>query len=154
MYQFEIAGKPVPQQQTQFRFLKDGRRIPYNPCKVDIERIRWFVRPLAPLEPIKGPVELQIIFYLPIPVKTSLARKRQMEERIILPIVPPDEDNLSYLVTNALKGIVYEDDAQVCKKVVYKFYSENPRTHITVRRIETIFHNGSLEVKESDAGNL
>ncbi len=136
MYQFEIPGAPIPQQQMQFNLNRNPPQ-PYNPCRKDIERIKWLVKPTAPRAPVQGPVSLELYFFMPIPKATPKARRRQMQDRLILPIGRPDEDNLSYLVTNALKGIVYADDSQICKKLVYKFYSDEPRTCVVVRRIET-----------------
>ena len=61
--------------------------------------------------------------------------RTQMLNRVILPNKKPDADNLAYLVTNALKGIVYEDDKQVCAEHIYKFYGAEEKTVITVRPI-------------------
>jgi Holliday junction resolvase RusA-like endonuclease len=85
---------------------------------------------------------------MPIPKTTPKAKRRQMNDRIILPICRPDEDNLSYLVTNALKQIVYKDDSQICKKVVHKYYSDDPRTVVTVTKMCTAYHNGTETEQE------
>jgi Holliday junction resolvase RusA-like endonuclease len=42
---------------------------------------------------------------------------------------------LAYLITNALKGLVYDDDKRVCAKHVYKFYADEPKTVVRVRPI-------------------
>ena len=103
---------------------KCGEGRCYNPSKKDIERVQWQIRPTAPSVPIAGPVELTLIFFFPIPAGTSKARRLQMLNRIILPDKRPDADNLAYLITNALKQIVYDDDARVCAELIYKFYGE------------------------------
>ena len=72
---------------------------------------------------------------MPIPKGVSKAVREQMINRVILPDKPPDEDNLAYLISNALKGIVYDDDKRVCIKHVYKFYGPDPKTVIRVRPI-------------------
>jgi Holliday junction resolvase RusA-like endonuclease len=141
MYIFEILGNPIPQKQTRFTCASGFART-YDPSKRDKEMIQWQVRPYAPKIPLQGPVELSITFFMPIPKSTSSIRKRQMINRIILPVVKPDEDNLAYLVTNALKKIVYEDDNQICAKHVYKYYGEEPKTVIKVRAIETLQNSG------------
>ena len=41
------------------------------------------------------------------------------------PIVIPDDDNLGYLITNALKGICYYDDCHRIKHTIEKIYA-NP----------------------------
>lgn len=129
MFQFEIFGPPIAQKQT--RWTKTGHV--YDPSAKDKQYIQWQIRPFAPSEPIAGPVELTICFFMPIPKSASKAVREQMINRVILPDKKPDEDNLAYLVTNALKEIVYDDDKRVCVKHVYKFYGPDPKTVIRVR---------------------
>lgn len=73
-----------------------------------------------------------------------------MRNRIILPVVKPDIDNLAYLVTNALKGIVYKDDNQVCEQHCYKVYDDMPRTEIIVKTIQTAEKYGLRLPGEND----
>jgi len=135
MFQFEILGNPIPQKQTRY-CNKNGKSWMFDPSQKDKERIQWNIKPFAPTEPLLGPVELTIAFFMPIPKSASKALRLQMLNRVVLPNKKPDEDNLAYLVTNALKRIVYEDDKQICAKHVYKFYSDKPRTVIQVRAIQ------------------
>lgn len=69
-----------------------------------------------------------------------------MLNRIILPNIKPDEDNLAYLITNALKKIVYDDDKQVCVKHVYKLYGAEAKTIIKVRPIMQMEDVGLHEI--------
>lgn len=139
MLQFEVIGTPVPQKQTRFA-VRGGKPMAYDPSKKDLEYIRWQIRPYAPLEPIQGPISISITFLLPAPKSTSRARRRQMHDRILLPVVKPDLDNLAYLVTNALKTIIYNDDNQICESHYYKYYGDTAKTIIQVRKIETCAH--------------
>ena len=134
MFQFVVHGIPLAQKQT--RFVRRGSFVQtYDPSRKDKERIQWQIKPFAPEIPLSQPVELTIAFFVPIPKATSKRLRLQMINRVILPDKKPDEDNLAYLVTNALKGIVYDDDRRVCVKHVYKFYGSEPRTVIRVRPI-------------------
>jgi len=133
MFQFQLDGPPVPQKQTRFA---NGHA--YNPSSKDIECIRWQVKPTCPQEPLSGPIKLSISFFLPIPKSTSAKVRKQMCNRVILPIKKPDIDNLAYLVTNALKGLVYKDDNQIVCMELFKYYDVSPRTCVTVREIEQI----------------
>jgi Holliday junction resolvase RusA-like endonuclease len=149
MYHFTLSGAPVPQKQTRFT-CAGGRPHAYDPSKKDLEMIRWQVRPFAPKEPLEGPIDLRMVFYLPIPKSTSKARADQMKRRIMLPVVKPDVDNLAYLVTNALKTIVYRDDSQICEQHIYKVYDDIPRTEITVKTIQTAEKYGLRLPGEND----
>lgn len=149
MYRFTLSGSPVPQKQTQFS-CRSGKPHAYNPSQKDLEMIRWQVRPFAPETPLEGPIDLRIMFFMPIPKATSKARADQMQRRIMLPITRPDVDNLAYLVTNALKTIVYTDDSQICEQHIYKVYDANPRTEIIVKSIQTAEKYGLRIPGEND----
>jgi Holliday junction resolvase RusA-like endonuclease len=129
MLTFEILGNPVPQKQT--RFIRSSGRT-YNPSKKHIEAIQRQIRPLAPKEPLKCPITLQLYFYLPIPASTPRRLKDLMLEGRVRHIKKPDFDNLAYLVTNALKGIVYQDDSQIDWCNIQKKYGMQPATIIHV----------------------
>jgi Holliday junction resolvase RusA-like endonuclease len=132
---FTIEGVPVPQQQTRF-LRKSG--IAYDPSKKDKERIQWQLRPHAPSEPLLCAIEMHLTFYLPIPKATSKKMYAQMLNGVILPKKKPDFDNLAYLVTNALKTIVYADDSQVTDCIIRKRYSDRPRTVIQIIPIDEL----------------
>lgn len=135
MFLFEIVGDPIPQKQTRF-LRKSG--FAYNPSKKDEERIQWQIRPYAPEVPLTCPVEMHLTFYMPIPKSASRIRRQQMLNEVILPKTKPDFDNLAYLVTNALKKIVYEDDSLVTDCVIRKRYSDRPRTVIKIIPIDEL----------------
>ena len=130
MFQFEIHGPLKVQKQTRW-----ANNCAYDPSKKDKEMMQWQIKPFAPQTLITGPVELTIAFFFPVPKSASKLVRTQMLNRLILPDKRPDEDNLAYIVTNALKNLVYDDDCRVCAKHVYKFYGEEPKTVIRVRPI-------------------
>ena len=81
---------------------------------------------------------MHLTFYLPIPKSASKAVRTQMLNEVILPTKRPDFDNLAYLVTNALKEIVYADYAQVTDCTIRKRYSDRPRTVIKIIPLEEL----------------
>lgn len=135
MFIFEIHGIPVAQKQTRFSCINNKPRT-WDPSSKEKEIIQWQVKPLAPSEPLKGPIEMILTFLLPIPKSASKALRKAMINRVVLPIKKPDIDNLAYLVTNALKKIVYEDDSQIVAQKIFKFYSEKPGTIIQIKPIQ------------------
>lgn len=128
---FELHTAPTPQKQTQFRRTPIGVRA-YDPSRMTKKQIQWQVQPTAPKEPLAGPIGMELTFYMPIPVHTTKLERAQMISGAIRPFKRPDFDNLAYLVTNALKEIVYRDDAQIVRCLIEKYYSEQPRTVIKV----------------------
>lgn len=149
MYRFTLSGNPVPQKQTRAS-MRSGFVRMYDPSKKDLEMIRWQIKPFSPPEPLQGAVSLTLMFFMAIPKSTSKSKAAQMKRRIILPIVKPDVDNLAYLVTNALKTIVYADDSQIVEQHVYKVYDENPRTEITVKSVRSSEQYGLRLPDEDD----
>jgi Holliday junction resolvase RusA-like endonuclease len=127
MLQFEIYSTPQPQKQTRF---SKGRA--YDPSLKVREAIQWQIRPFAPNEPLNCPLMVEMTFYLPIPKGTSKVKVRQMLNNRIPHIKRPDIDNLAYIVTNAMKQIIYHDDSQIVDLILHKRYSETPRTVIKV----------------------
>ena len=84
-------------------------------------------------EPMKGPVEVNIIFHMPIP--PSWSKKKQRDAPGQWHDVRPDRDNLEKGVCDALNKIVWNDDGQVCAGRIEKYYSDNPRIEVEVRGI-------------------
>ncbi len=135
MYIFTLHMVPVPQKQTKFS-CRGGFPRAYDPSKKDLQMIQWQIRPYAPIEPLKGPVEVRYTFCMKIPQSTSGIRKRQMANRKIYHITKPDIDNLEYIITNAMKKIVYHDDSQIVRKYSEKYYAEDPKVIIQVIDID------------------
>lgn len=129
---FEIHSTPRPQLQT--RFTKRGR--PYDPSKFNKRAIQWQISPHAPRKPIQGPVSVKITFYMPIPKSTSKTMRTQMLNGKVLPYKRPDIDNLAYIVTNAMKEIVYQDDSQIVDLILKKRYSDTPKTVVEITVVE------------------
>ena len=145
MFILEVLGDPVPQKQT--RFTKTG--FTYNPSSKAQEYIRWQVKPYAPKEPLRCPVQVDLTFFFAPPKSTSSIKRRQMLNHIIHHIKRPDIDNLAYLVTNALKTIFYHDDSQIIDLNLHKRYGEEPKTVIKITPIEELAKNYGEETCES-----
>lgn len=84
----------------------------------------------------KEPVKLQVTAYFPIPKSTSKKKAAQMLAKEILPAKKPDADNILKAVNDALNGLAYGDDSQVCFECINKYYDLNPRLEITVDLME------------------
>lgn len=80
-------------------------------------------------------LDVRIIAYYEIPKSTSKKKQKQMLEHKIRPTKKPDWDNIGKIVCDSLNKIAYHDDSAVVDAQVRKFYSENPRVDVTIRRI-------------------
>ena len=82
-----------------------------------------------PLDP-SVPVKVDIIARYQIPKSTSIRKRNDMLMGFTKPTKKPDCDNIAKIVCDALNGIVYHDDSQICELTVKKRYSENPRVAV------------------------
>lgn len=82
--------------------------------------------------PTKTPLALTVYAYIPIPKSASETLRAQMLSGEVRPTVKPDGDNIAKLVADALNGIAYDDDKCIVDWLSRKFYSDDPRTEITI----------------------
>lgn len=82
-----------------------------------------------------GPLCMDVVFYLKIPVSWSSSKK--MHSVGVYHTSRPDLDNLVKLVLDACSNdILFADDCLVSSLVVKKLYDDNPRTEITVSTLK------------------
>jgi crossover junction endodeoxyribonuclease RusA len=77
--------------------------------------------------PVSGPVWLMLHFHV--------CRPKSLPKRILHATKKPDLDKMIRSVKDALKGVLYMDDAQVVDLVAQKRYSESPGVEITFREL-------------------
>lgn len=122
-----IEGKPISASRP--RVTKHGT---YNPKKKEQERISFEIKSQLPTNYIPSikPIELSLLFFMPIPSKLSKKKKTLL---IGQPCIKrPDIDNFIIILLNAMNGIVYKDDCQVYEINTSKVYSDNPGTAIFI----------------------
>ena len=89
----------------------------------------------AGITPIDGPVAVDVLFYLPRPKR--LMRKKDPDGPIPH-TAKPDVDNLWKSTADALSGLVWRDDSQVCRTRASKWYAEKngvPRVEIEIAKV-------------------
>ena len=84
--------------------------------------------------PFAGAIDLRIVVFRPVPASWSAKRRAAACDGTLLPITKPDFDNYGKMV-DALKSIVWRDDAQVCRFFFWKVYSETPELVMEIRPI-------------------
>lgn len=84
----------------------------------------------APL--LAGGVSMAIVAVFPVPASWSKKKQRAALAGEVLPTVKPDSDNLSKC-KDALNGVAWKDDAQVCVEMVWKVYGLKPGTTFLVK---------------------
>lgn len=131
-----IIGIPVPQGRPRFAVVGGFPRV-YDPpksrkWKEDIRLQAISVKNREKWQTIEReiPVYMDITFYMPKPKSCPKSR--------IFPTVKPDLDNVEKAIKDALNGVLYVDDAQVCevhKKKVYCQNGQEPGVMIELRPV-------------------
>jgi Holliday junction resolvase RusA-like endonuclease len=75
-----------------------------------------------------GPVVVRLTFFMP--------RPKSLPKRVVHHVKRPDCDNLAKSVKDALRGLVYRDDAQVTSIWIRKQYDPRPGVDIVVESEE------------------
>lgn len=132
MIEFTVDGVPVGKARPRVT-----RYATYTPKKTkDYEQLtKWSCKSKYKERPLKGPIRIDIKFYMYIPKSTSKVRVRRKCELEILPTKQPDWDNMAKSITDALNGIAYEDDNQIVESHIYKFFSDSPRAEVKISKI-------------------
>ncbi|RDF83286.1 RusA family crossover junction endodeoxyribonuclease [Lacticaseibacillus paracasei] len=133
MIRLTIPGNPVPQGRP--RFTRMGHA--YDPTKS--RNYKQHVKNVAlelNIEPLSGPVRVAMEIYRPLQKSGSKALIRRKKEGKVRPTVKPDVDNYYKSVSDALTGILWEDDNQIVEIHVGKWYSDQPRVEIEAEEID------------------
>lgn len=135
---FYVKGEP--QGKARPRFTKTGRTYtPKNTADYE-ERIRfefnkWALENKVD-EPVpKGvPLSMRITAVYGIPQSATKKQRADMAENRMRPTKKPDYDNVCKVVSDALNGLAFYDDAQITTAMVSKVYGEDPMVIISISR--------------------
>lgn len=127
-----IPGKPIAKKRP--RFVRRGKFVgAYNCQETEEGRFKWeLASQMAGKDPIPSgvPIRLSAVFYMPIPSSTPKKWLSSVGHRHVK---KPDLDNLVKFVKDCANGLIWKDDSQVFCVLAFKYYSDNPRTELTVR---------------------
>lgn len=81
-----------------------------------------------------GDVEVLIKVFRLVPRSFSKTKTRLALAGELRPVTKPDVDNYAKAALDGLSRLVYQDDAQIVRLEVEKYYADKPGMSITVRR--------------------
>lgn len=118
-----------------------GRLIPDNSTAAEEVHIANLGRKaMQNRSPMVGPIRMRLeaVFEMPFSWPQKIRNLERLEH-----VSKPDLDNIEKLVLDALNGVVYLDDAQICEVIKRKRYGLGPRVEISLEEIPTIpYHPG------------
>ncbi len=135
----EVRGEPIAQPR-QRHTLRGGFVKNYTPANHPVNDYKAAIK-LAWMDqgrdsPVDGPVQLRLVLTFSRP-KSMLWKKRPMPR--CWHTQKPDADNVAKAVKDALNGVAWRDDSQVCRLIVEKWIADGfcgPSTVIEVDAIE------------------
>ena len=137
-----IPGVPIAQPRQRHRTYQVGARTctaNYTPSKHPVQQwkatvaIAW--SDACDHEPLNGPVRLEVLFVAPRPQRLLTRAWRHV---LVWHEKKPDLDNLLKALKDALTGLAWRDDSQVCQCYCEKRYAnhdEQPHATITVKEV-------------------
>ena len=105
-----------------------GRLIPMRRNTGWANRVALAANGAKPARFLEGPLALSLDFILSPPTSGKAAKRRY-------PTVRPDLSNLEKGLTDALQGIVFADDALICRLRMQKLYGVTPGVIISVEEL-------------------
>ena len=119
MIEILIPSIPIAQPRQKHRLAKYGEKSfiqNYTPTDSPVNSFKAVSKLVAKvamkgLPPFLGPLRVDVEFVLPRPKRLVWKNKKMPRERHI---IKPDRDNLEKSIFDALNGIVWGDDCQVC----------------------------------------
>ena len=131
-----IPGVPITKLRPRFTRFK-GKVRTYDAQCDEKETVAWQMKArMKGRQLIEQPIELAIVFHMPIPKHTSGKQRVLMLEGGVRHTKKPDGDNLEKFYWDCMNGTVYVDDRQVYKWRGEKVYSATPRTEITLEWVD------------------
>jgi Holliday junction resolvase RusA-like endonuclease len=137
---FTIAGRPQRwQRPQQGRHIVTGAPMRFTDPQAEAAKkeIARLARAAWKGWPATGPVILRVIGIFEVPSSWPPQTKALAEQAQILHIADPDLDQLVKLAQDALVGIAYVDDNQVCGYPnAAKRYGSPERTEVTIQELD------------------
>lgn len=130
---FVVQGDPV----AWARAAQSGRRK-YTPerQRAHMKRIAQLAK-AAGVRPLDGPVYLEVVCIYSVPQRYRRKNKSLTEKGLALvgtwKTTRPDASNELKIIEDALNGIAYHDDSQICAPRPHKIWGTCSRTIITIR---------------------
>jgi Holliday junction resolvase RusA-like endonuclease len=137
---FSVPGQPIGKGRP--RVGKRGNHaIMFTPAKtVSYENLvkHAAFEAMAGAALIEGPVRAVVHMACQIPASWSWKRSAQAMRHEIRPTTKPDIDNVLKAIFDAINGVVWKDDVQVCDCQIRKYYSDSPCVKVWIGELTPV----------------
>jgi Holliday junction resolvase RusA-like endonuclease len=138
LVKFEVLGVPVGKGRPKFSTV-NGHAVAYTPAKTanyeTLVRLSYQQQIGAFMFDKDKPLRAIIRAFFPIPKSASKKKREQMEAGKIRHTKKCDADNIAKACLDALNGIAFYDDSQVCELSISKFYGNTRKVEIIIDEV-------------------
>lgn len=134
---FTVEGTPLGKGRPRYVRTQKGI-MTYTPEQtVNYENLvkLSYINGAGPVK-LEGPLQVTIECYFPVPASTSRKKRDQMLRGEIRHTKKPDCDNLAKSILDALNGVAYDDDKQICRLDVFKNYGDRAGAVVTIEELK------------------
>lgn len=140
----KAQGRPRATTRGKFATVYEDKKDKQNKATIAV-----IAQQKAPAKLLTGPLRVDIYWYFARPKShygTGRNADKLKESAPDYHTSRPDRDNLDKLVLDALTGVFWRDDNQVCKGEIEKLYGVRPRTEIIITELEQADGNGRTKI--------
>lgn len=129
---FTILGEPMVKKRPRAS-MRAGHAVVYTPKDtVNYENLVRYTYQNDVGQKLEGAISAEIKAYFPIPKSVSKKKHEMMASETMPCLCPKDADNIAKICLDSLNKVAYDDDKQIYRLSVEKWYSDNPRVEITL----------------------
>lgn len=138
-YTLTIPGEPRGQGRPRFARV-GGHVTTYTDSETKgYQNLIRSVASIARVRMIDGPVSISIVAYFEIPKSATKTRRAEMRAGLTYPTKRPDGDNICKAVLDALNGLAFKDDAQVCELSISKRWADEASVRVEIKALVETF---------------
>jgi Holliday junction resolvase RusA-like endonuclease len=141
--EFEFFEPPRGKERPRL-FVKNGKTFAFTPKSTRLyeKRLGDFVSKIMTEKNFKQfdekiPLKCVVCAFYPIPKFKNKSVKQKMQNGEIFPTLTPDCDNCLKIILDALNGVCFADDSQICDVVFLKRYGLVPKISVKIRELKT-----------------
>lgn len=132
---FKVEGTPVGKGRP--KFARRGNYVStYSPAKTrDYEGLirEAAKRAMGSSPPLETPIAAYFYISMPVPASYSKKRREACLSNAERPTKKPDTDNILKAFLDAMNGVLYVDDSQVCSLHAIKSYGSVGMVEVLIR---------------------
>ena len=130
---FCVLGEPMVKKRPRAS-MRNGHAVVYTPKDtVNYENLVRYTYQSEVGKKLEGAIAAKIKAYFPIPKSVSKKKHELMASETHPCLCSKDADNIAKICLDSCNKIAYDDDKQVYRLEVEKWYSDNPRVEIELR---------------------